>query len=158
MKKYYLIIFLISLLFVGCKTAQTPIVTVPISYKETIVEKLIPVINPADSANIVALFECGAERQVILKQWNEEKSAHIRSLFSFKNGQLNYKATTNPDTIFIKGKDRIIEKEVPLRVEVPIEVNKITGWQWTQIYAGRLLLGFALAFGIFKFIKSKSFI
>ena len=159
MKRHYLIIIiLIGLLFSMCKTAQTPIVTVPIQYKEKIVEKLIPVINPVDSANIVALFECGAERQVILKQWNEEKSAHMRSLFTFKNGQLNYKSITNPDTIYVKGKDTVIEKEVAVRVEVPFEVNKVTGWQWAQIYAGRLLMGLSLLFGVYKLLKLKSVI
>lgn len=153
-----LMIIVIILIMLACKTAQQPINDVQILRKERIVEKLIPVVNPADSTNIVALFECDEERQVILKQLSEEKSSRMESQFTFNSGQLKYKAQTKPQTVYLPSKDSIIYQDVPIKVNVPFEVNKITGWQWTQIYAGRLLLGLALAFGIFKFLKSKSFI
>ena len=154
-----LIAFLWVILFiVSCKLAQTPVVTVPVLRQERIVEKLIPVVNPADSANIVALFECDEERQVILKQLSEEKSSRMESQFTFNSGQLKYKTQTKPQIVYLPSKDSIIYQDVPIKVNVPFEVNKVTGWQWTQIYAGRLLLGLSLLFGVYKLLKLKSVI
>jgi len=155
--KILMIIAIIVLMF-GCKTAQTPIVTVPIQYKEKIVERLVPVVNPEDSANVMALFECDSANQVILKTLTEEKSRRMNSQFTFNQGKLNYNAKTNRDTVYLPSKEITKEKEIPVRVEVPVEVNKISGWQWTQIYAGRVLLGFILAFGVYKALKFKSII
>jgi hypothetical protein len=36
---------------------------------------------------------------------------------------------------------------------VEVEVNRITGWQWTQIYAGRALLIIILVLAIYTFFK-----
>lgn len=140
----------------SCKTAKQPVITVPIQYKEKIVEKLVPVKLPADSTNIMALFECDSTNQVILKELTEVKSKRIQSLFSFNDGQLKYKAKTALDTVYIPGKDIYIDRDVPVYVNVPgPEVNKLTDWQIIQIYAGRLLLGLFLAFGIYMLLKWK---
>ena len=152
-----MIIAIIVMVF-GCKVAQTPIVTVPIRYKEKIVERLVPVVNPADSANMTALFDCDSANRVILKSLSEEKSRRMNSQFNFNQGKLTYNAKTTRDTVYLPSKEITIEKEIPVRVEVPVEVNKISGWQWTQIYAGRVLLGFILAFGVYKALKFKSII
>lgn len=161
MKKGNRILMIIAIIITmeGCKTAKTPIVTVPIHYKEKIVEKLVPVVNPADSTNLVALFECDSTNHVILKQLTEAKSNRMNSQSSFDNGRFNYSAKTKPDTVYIKGTEITIEKEVPVTVNVPgPEVNILTWWQKTQIYAGRALLGFVLLFGAFKILKFKSII
>ncbi|MCX7099917.1 MAG: hypothetical protein NTX38_00075 [Methylobacter sp.] len=139
--------------------AQSPIVTVPIQYREKIVEKLVPMVNPADSANFLALFECDANNQVIMKELREEKSKHVESQYTFNQGKLKYNAKTNPDTIYLPSKEITIEREIPVRVEVPGPItNILTWWQKTQVYAGRVLLGFILALGIYKALKFKSII
>jgi len=151
-----LIISLMLFAFASCKTAQQPVVTVPIEYKERIVEKLVPVELPADSADILALFECNNLNQVILKELSEVKSKRIKSLFSFNNSLLKYNFKTALDTVYVPGKETTTTKDVPVYVNVPgPEVNKLTKWQSTQIMAGRLFLGLILLFGIYKLVKWK---
>jgi hypothetical protein len=55
--------------------------------------------------------------------------------------------------VYIPAKDSIIYKEIPLRVDVPIEVNKITGWQWFQIWTGRIFMFLWLIVIIYLAIK-----
>ena len=141
---------------VCCKTTQQPVVTVPIEYKERIVERLVPVELPVDSANILALFECNDLNQVIMKELTEVKSKRIQSLFSFNAGQLKYSAKTDLDTVYVKGKDIYIYRDVPVYINVPgPEVNVLTKWQSTQIMGGRLFFGIILAFGIYKLVRWK---
>jgi len=158
MKKYFLFILFIGLLFVACKTAQVsspqPVI---LQTKERITTRLKPIILSPDRAYLKAIFECDSSKQVVLRQLEEEKSKNVKSDFTFNNGQLEYEAEAIHDTLYVSVVDSSLYKEVPIPYAVPgPEVNRITGWQWTQIYAGRLLLGFALVFGAYKFIKSKT--
>jgi hypothetical protein len=96
---------------------------------------LVPVYLSPDSALLTALFECDSNNRVIIKAYDELKSAGVESSLSFDNGKLDYKAEAKHDTIYIPAKDSIIY--VP--VEVPGEpVNHLTWWQHTWIYIGRL--------------------
>jgi len=149
-----LIITLALFAIASCKTAQQPVITVPIEYKERIVEKLVPFELPTDSADIRALFECNNLNQVIMKSLTEEKSKRIKSLFSFNDGLLKYNFKTDLDTVYLKGKDVYIYKDVPVYINVTgPEVNKLTKWQSTQIMAGRLFLGLILLFGVYKVVR-----
>lgn len=151
-----LIITLMLFAFASCKTAQQPVITVPIEYKERIVEKLVPFGLPTDSADIRALFECNNLNQVIMKNLTEEKSKRIKSLFSFNDGVFKYNVNTVFDTVYVKGKDVYIDRDVPVYINVPgPEVNKLTKWQSTQIMAGRLFLGLILLFGVYKVVRWK---
>jgi len=146
----------IIVLMMGCKTSRPLIPAVPIQYREKVVDKLVTFQLPTDSADIMALFECNNLNQVILKQLTEEKSKRIKSLFSFNAGVFKYNFRTVFDTVYVKGKDIYIYKDVPIYVNVPgPEVNKLTKWQSTQIMAGRLFLGLILLFGIYKFVQWK---
>jgi hypothetical protein len=134
------------------------LVPVPIQTKIRVTEHLEPVQLPGDSVNIAALFECNELNQVILKELKEAKSKRVQSDFTFNSGQLKYSATTKPDTVYIHGKDSIVEREVPIRVDVPGPteyINKLTWWQSTQIKVGRILFFIVLAFGLFMLLKWK---
>lgn len=130
-------------------------VEVPIQYKERIVERLVPVKIANDSLSIKALFRCDSLNNVVMKQLTEQKSKGVSSQFTFNAGQLKYKADAAHDTIYLPAKDSIIYKEVPIKVDVPVEVNKLTQWQIIQMWAGRVLLGLMLLYGIYTVIKSK---
>jgi len=143
MKKIIILLFALALL-VGCKTQKATVVEVPIQYKERIVEKLVPVKVADDSLSMKALFECDSLNNVVMKQLTEAKSKGVASKFDFNAGILNYHVVTVHDTIYIPGKETILEKEVAVRVEVPVEINKLTQWQILQIWAGRALLALLL--------------
>ena len=140
-----IVIAIVAMTLAGCKTAQLPAVpVVPIQYKEKIVVRLVPVVNPADSINLTALLECNEKNEVVLAQLSEEKSRRLKSNFSLSNNLFSYRAKTTIDTVYVSAKDSIIYREVPIPVNVVVEA-KLTAWQQTQINAGRVL--FVLLFG-----------
>jgi len=136
-------------LIISCKSVKE----IPIQYREVIKEKLIPVINPADSANLTALFECDSTNHVILKQLKEAKTAHVESSSNLNNGVFTYKIKTVRDTIYIPSKETTITKEVPVKVEVP--VNYVNWWQKILIWIGGVVLVGTIGFIAFKIFRSK---
>ena len=101
-------------------------------------ERLVPVYLSPDSALLTALFECDSNNQVIMKAYNELKSAGVESSLSFDNGKLDYKANAKHDTIYIPAKDSIIYVPTPVPGET-VYINRLTWWQQAQIYLCRLL-------------------
>jgi hypothetical protein len=151
----YIIVILSFLLFTACRIAKPVINEVPIQYKEKVVERLVAVQSPADSANIVALFECDSTNQVIMKAISEQKGKSVLSRFSFDKGSLNYQFKTAPTLTYTVVKDSIVYREVAIKVPVEVKVNELTWWQKTQIIAFRILAGvFAVGFA-WRFLKPK---
>lgn len=145
---------LVIILIVSCKV-QKPIKEIPVQYREVITTRLVPVINPQDSANITALFYCDSTNNVILKELSEVKSKNVNSQSSYNNGRLSHKFVTKHDTVYVTVTDTVKSKDIPVIVNVPFEVNKITGWQWFQIYSGRTALILLLLFIGWKTLKPK---
>lgn len=146
-------VLLLPLLLLGlasCGTPQKlPVTEVPIQYKEKIVERLVPVEIPADSAIIAALFACDSTNQVYLKELSEKKSGG-QSNSAFKDGKLTYKLIIRHDTVFVQAKDSIIYKEIPVKIPVEVRVNFLTKWQGFQIVGFRVL---AVALVLWLFLK-----
>ncbi len=127
MKVWHVILLLICVSFVGCKTR---IKYIPIEGDTKIVEKeiLIPIVSPVDSANIRALLECDENGKIVLRWLDVEKSKNMRLQFQIDSlGNLLAKATTAPDTVFLPSKEILVEKNTP----VPYPVEKELGW-WQQ--------------------------
>lgn len=142
----YIVIFLLAITIIpGCKSKES-ITQVPVKTETRIIEKLVPVTLPADSSNIVALFKCDSTNQVIMQQLNESKTNRISTQVVFKNGQFRYSTKTTHDTIFIKGKETTLYKEVPVELVKYEKVNELTFWQKLQMYLGRLLCLIALIY------------
>ena len=126
---------------------------IPIRYEERIVERLVPVIAPADSASIAALFECDSLNHVIMKSLSEQKGKNVESRFTYARGSLKYNFMTAPSISYARVKDSLIYREVPVKVPVEVKVNELTWWQKTEIYLFRifgLILIVAIAWRIIK--------
>lgn len=145
------VIFLL-LLLASCK-APAPVTQVPIETRTTVTERLVPVPVPADSAVLEALFECDSNYNVLLKSFNEIKSQRMESNLGFSDGKLSYEAKKPADSVQTFERTIEIEKEVPVEVPVPYEVNVLTGWQWFQIWCGRIFGGLFLLVAVFKTVK-----
>ena len=139
----------------GCKTT-VPVTEVPVKTEIVVRERLIPVSLPKDSLMLVAFFECDSNYNVLLRAYNEEKSKNIASSFGFGNNLLNYKAITVRDTLFIVEKDSFVYRDVPLKIPVPYEVNKVKGWQYFLIWCGVIALAGFLILIVIKLVKRKN--
>lgn len=125
------IMFCISFFF-SCRSPKY----VPIEGETKIIEKdkLIPVVNPADSAAIRALLKCDENGKVVLNWFDIEKSKNMQLQFSIDSlGNLLARAKTIRDTIYLPSKEKEIEK----KISVPYPVEKeLTKWQQIKIKLG----------------------
>jgi hypothetical protein len=128
--------------------------TIPLETKERIVERLVEVSAPADSASIKALLECNDKNQVILKQLSEEKSKSVQSKFSLSAGLLSYNFTTKPQIGFAKVRDTTIYKEKAVQVPYEVKINELTWWQRTQIILFRILVALIILLFLLNKLKS----
>ena len=137
----------------SCRTAQPLTAEIPIQYKERIVERLVPVMAPADSASIAALFACDSLNRVFMQSIGERKGKSIESHFSYTAGMLRYNFLATPGKSYITVRDSIIYREVAIKVPVEVKVNELTWWQKTEIYLFRifgLILIVVIAWGVLK--------
>ena len=155
MRKLSIIVLLIGLCFGSCKTAKLPIKEVPLQYREKIVERLVPVAAPADSANITALFECDSLNRVIMKSLDEQKSQNVKSRFSYNAGLLRYNFATAPTISFATVRDSIVYREVAVKVPVEVRINELTWWQKLWITIGKVAAGLGLIILVVFIVKSK---
>jgi len=133
------ILILSLFLFASCSTQKTLVKEVPIQYKEKVITRLVKVKPNDDSIRMKAMFECDSLNQVVLKSVSEQKTPGVSSNANFANGLFDYKMVVIHDTVYVEAKDSIIYKEVAVKIEVPVEVNRLTKWQTFQIMFNRIL-------------------
>jgi hypothetical protein len=126
---------------------------------------------------MLLLASCGSSTK-LTKSEHDEHSTQIRTQIQ---KQIDSVLIYRSDSIFIREKNdtvwiekwhtktayrekirfdtlRVIDT---LRVSTTVtetvekEVNKITGWQWVQIYAGRIFLAVLLLLSVYLIIKNK---
>lgn len=69
-------------------------------------ETLIPIAVPSDSLTLRALFECDSLNNVLIKNISESKTNNVSTLIGFSNGILTYKATSKPDSVYARHKEK----------------------------------------------------
>jgi hypothetical protein len=90
-----------------------------------------------------------------MRELSEEKSSYISSEYSFKNGMLDYKAKTQPDTVWIPNDTIYINEQVPIEVEVPVVEIRMSKFQRVFFTLGLIAAGVIVAWIVIKFQKFK---
>ncbi|MHC1780056.1 MAG: hypothetical protein AB9922_07440 [Bacteroidales bacterium] len=133
------IFYIITLLFMGsCGTFKKVPVTPPITLSHKIVEKLVPVVIPADSSNLNVRFYCDSLNRVRIAEFNEFKSKNVVSEWKFLNETFSYKLDITPPKMYVPSTHEYVE--VPAPYPVTVEVNVLTKMQRAQIWLGRLFM------------------
>lgn len=126
------------LLFVcSCRTIKY----VPVeSYADSVVvEKLVEVQLPPDSATIRALLECDENGKVVLNWLDIANSKNAQAQLTIDSlGNLLAKMKTQPDTVYLPSKEVTVTKEV--KVPYPVE-KELTRWQHLKLLLGKWSLG-----------------
>lgn len=132
---------MLALCAMSCRTRERTVYRLINEGDSIVTERLVPVSVAPDSALLSAIFECDSNNQVILRAYNELKSAGTQSDLSFKDGKLDYGTITAHDTVYIPAPT--IYKPVP--VPAPTEyINHLTWWQKTSMYLGWIFLLYIL--------------
>lgn len=150
-------ILLIAITLFSCNRKTLP-QQIPVKSTEVIRERLVPVPVPGDSSLLSALFACDSLNNVYLRTISEQKGKSIETGLTFENNRLSYKTVYKTDTILVQVTDTIRETEVPIMVEVPVEVNRLKWWQKALTWAGGLFLfyGAYLILNLIARVKSGS--
>jgi len=152
--KHFLIV--LSLVLAGCKAPRQAIREVPVQERIKEVDKLVPVYIPADSAVLTALLECDSLNNVQIKELNELKSKGVESKISLSENRIVYKTMYKHDTVYLSSKEIYVDRDVPIYIDVPFEVNKLTTFQTTCMWIARatlLIIGGYILLKLGKIIK-----
>ena len=141
--KWVCIILLTSAIW-SCRSVKY--VPVESSVDSIVVEKLVEVQLPPDSATIRALLECDENGKVVLSWLDIANSKNAQAQLAIDSlGNLLAKMRTKPDTIYKPSKEVTVTKEV--KVPYPVE-KELTRWQQMKLELGGWAFGIIIAFAL----------
>ncbi len=142
-RKWVCIILLMSTI---CSCRSVKYVPVESSVDSIVVEKLVEVQLPPDSATIRALLECDENGKVVLSWLDIANSKNAQAQLAIDSlGNLLAKMRTKPDTIYKPSKEVTVTKEV--KVPYPVE-KELTRWQKMKLELGGWAFGIIIAFAL----------
>lgn len=142
MKWIYCIILIIALW--SCRSVKY--VPIESTADSIVVEKLVEVQLPPDSATIRALLECDENGKVFFSWLDIANSRNAQAQLTIDSlGNLLAKMKTQPDTIYKTSKEVTVTKEV--RVPYPVE-KELTRWQQMKLELGGWAFGIIIAFAL----------
>ena len=116
--------FMCVLILSSCRTKYVPVES---KADSVVVEKLVEVQLPPDSATIRALLECDENGKVVLSWLDIVNSKNAQAQLTIDSlGNLLAKMKTQPDTVYLPSKEVTVTKEV--QVPYPVE-KELTKWQ-----------------------------
>lgn len=133
----YAIIILLTSAICSCRTVKY----VPVESKadSVVVEKLVEVQLPPDSATIRALLECDENGKVVLNWLDIANSKNAQAQLVIDSlGNLLAKMRTKPDTVYLPSKEVTVTKDV--KVPYPVE-KELTRWQQMKLELGGWAFG-----------------
>lgn len=139
--------FMCIILVCSCRTVRY----VPVESKadSVVVEKLVEVQLPPDSATIRALLECDENGRVVLNRLDIANSKNAQAMFTIDSlGNLLAKMRTQPDTVYLPSKEVVVSKKE--KVPYPVE-KELTRWQQFRLDVGGWAIGI-ICIGILVFV------
>lgn len=131
--------FMCLLVFFSCRTKYIPVEG---KADSVIVEKLVEVKLPPDSATIRALLECDENGKVVLSWLDIVNSKNAQAQLTIDSlGNLLAKMRTQQDTVYLPSKEVTVTKEVKVPYPVEKELNK---WQKLCVNVGGWAIGIVI--------------
>lgn len=139
--------FMCIILVCSCRTVRY----VPVESKadSVVVEKLVEVQLPPDSATIRALLECDENGRVVLNWLDIANSKNAQAMLTIDSlGNLLAKMRTQPDTVYLPSKEVVVSKTE--NIPYPVE-KELTRWQQFRLDVGGWAIGI-ICIGILVFV------
>lgn len=131
----------------SCRTVKY--VSVESKADSVVVEKLVEVQLPPDSATIRALLECDENGRVVLNWLDIANSKNAQAMLTIDSlGNLLAKMRTQPDTVYLPSKEVIVTKKE--KIPYPVE-KELTRWQQFRLDVGGWAIGI-ICIGILVFV------
>lgn len=127
------------LVFFSCRTKYVPMES---KTDSVVVEKLVEVQLPPDSATIRALLECDENGKVVLSWLDIVNSKNAQAQLTIDSlGNLLAKMKIQQDTVYLPSKEVTVNKEV--KVPYPVE-KELTKWQKLCVNVGGWAIGIVI--------------
>ena len=124
----------------SCRTVKY--VSVESKADSVVVEKLVEVQLPPDSATIRALLECDENGRVVLNWLDIANSKNAKAMLTIDSlGNLLAKLRTQPDTVYLPSKEVVVSKKE--KVPYPVE-KELTRWQQFRLDVGGWAIGIVI--------------
>ncbi|WP_300791953.1 hypothetical protein [uncultured Bacteroides sp.] len=139
--------FMCIILVCSCRTVRY----VPVESKadSVVVEKLVQVQLPPDSATIRALLECDENGRVVLNWLDIANSKNAQAMLTIDSlGNLLAKMRTQPDAVYLPSKEVVVSKTE--NIPYPVE-KELTRWQQFRLDVGGWAIGI-ICIGILVFV------
>lgn len=159
MKKVIILwfMFLAVLLFMtSCGSNKPTVIEKTKTVTETIRERDTIIQVEVDSSAYKALIECQNGKPVIKEVIESKPGSNLKKpkVELKANGELTVDCEKELQELRFKLRDK--EKTSIETIEIPIEVPAdISGWQWFQIWAGRIFILLIIGLGLGWLIKKK---
>lgn len=129
-------------LFILCSCRMVKYVPVESNADSVVVEKLVEVRLPPDSATIRALLECDENGKVVLNWLDIANSRNAQAQLTIDSlGNLLANMKTQPDMVYLPSKEVKVNKEE--KVPYPVE-KKLTKWQKLCVNVGGWAIGIVI--------------
>lgn len=135
MRNVSYIIILLTAAICSCRSVKY--VPVESGTDSVVIEKLVEVPLPPDSATIRALMECDENGKVILRWLDIANSKNAQAQLTIDSlGNLLAKMKTKPDTVYLPSKIVTVKEKVPVKVE-----KELSRWQQFRMDVGGWAIG-----------------
>lgn len=132
--------FMCFILVCSCRTVKY--VPVESNADSVVVEKLVEVQLPPDSATIRALLECDENGKVVLNWLDIANSKNAQAQLTIDSlGNLLAKMKTQSDTVYLPSKEVTVTNEV--KEPYPVE-KELTKWQKLCVNVGGWTIGIVI--------------
>jgi len=161
MKKLFLLLVII-LLLASCTTQKHCNKRFPCTgridtiiktdYREVLKDTTIYL---TDSAWAQMYFECSKDGDVLLKQILELKAGkYVTPRIIYKDKMLYVECKVDSVGILLHYKNILIKEFQKIDKTTVVKENYLTGWQWFQLWAGRIFLGLIILILIYLIIRN----
>lgn len=143
LRKWLCIILLTSAIW-SCRSVKY--IPIESSADSIVVEKLVEVQLPPDSATIRALLECDENGKVVLRWLDIANSRNAQAQLAIDSlGNLLARMRTQQDTVYLSAKEVVVSKKE--KVPYPVE-KELTRWQKLKIELGGWAFGIIVTSGL----------
>ena len=141
----------------GCRTPKS---TASHDYRDSvIVQRLIPVVLPNDTARLHAMLECDARGRILANRLDVETTRNMRLTFLLDSiGRLLVETYTERDTVYLPADSVFVDRETVVTERIEIEVPaRLSSWKRFMMQYGTgafwLTVGAVMAGAVWLVLK-----
>lgn len=134
------------------KHGQAPVASIDTFYRDSIVtrDSLVRIVNPADSSSLLALIECREGQAHLVELLNYKPGSHVSASATITHNILKVGCRVDSFAVYTTYREKEVFKQIRTGKVVVKITNVLTGWQWFQIWVGRIAILVLLIFVAWK--------